>query len=255
MNKILVTCEICSKEVLIPKYKINTFHTCGRTCMGIRNSKRYSKKVAKTCPVCNKIFKIKTSSNKRRMYCSKNCQANAYKTRYRGTDNPNYRPTHIDKGYTFSYKIGKVPLHRLVVLEFFGINKIPSELQVHHRDCDKRNNIPTNLVVLTNSDHRWLHKQYGNACLWAYTHNMVSKENLIAWSDNKEKANRVLDLNITNQSAVQKFREFGETPEVDNTEPSVESNLDEGVTTSSESLRDNNSTTSAGQKVISEDIV
>jgi len=65
--------------------------------------------------------------------------------------------------------------------------------------------------------------------------------------NNKDRARRLLDLNITNQSAVLKFCEFGETPAVDNTEPSVKSDLNEGVTTSSESLVDNNTTTSAGQ--------
>lgn len=47
-------------------------------------------------------------------------------------------------------------------------------------------------------------------------------------------------------SAQYKLRELGETPEVDNTEPSLNGDILEGVTTRGESQVDNNSSTSAG---------
>lgn len=52
-----------------------------------------------------------------------------------------------------------------------------------------------------------------------------------------------------------KFRELLETPEEDNQQPNLDGNISEGSTTSSESLIDNNSTTSAGHSLLSDDIV
>lgn len=250
-----VICLICGKKELVSLARSKKYKTCSRACMGKRASSTLSQNITKTCPICNKNFRVKNSSARRRQYCSKICQATGYKTRYLGTDNPNYRPDHKDAGYDYVYRVGKIALHKQVVLDYFDIKKIPSGLFIHHRDCDKRNNTPENLVLLSSSDHSWMHRQFGSAILWAYLNKKINKDQLVCWSSNKGKASSLLDLNITNQSAVLKFREFGETPVVDNTELNIESNLDESVTTSSESLVDNNTTTSAGQKEISEDIV
>jgi endogenous inhibitor of DNA gyrase (YacG/DUF329 family) len=242
-----VICLICGKKELVSLSRAKGYKTCSRSCMGKRASLILSENITKTCPVCNKKFKLKRSSFRRRQYCSKICQAIAYKTRYLGTNNPNFRPDHKDAGYNYAYRIGRIFLHKQVVLDYLNIKIIPKNLFIHHRDCDKRNNVPENLVLLNASDHNWLHRQYGSAVLWAYLNNKISKDQLIEWSNDKDRARRLLDLNITNQSAVLKFCEFGETPEVDDTEPSVKSNFNEGVTTSSESQADNNTTTSAGQ--------
>ena len=57
------------------------------------------------------------------------------------------------------------------------------------------NNDPENLVVLNNSDHRWLYKQYGNATQWAFIHEKVKLEELITQMIPK----KLLILNITKQ--------------------------------------------------------
>jgi hypothetical protein len=61
------------------------------------------------------------------------------------------------------------------------------------------NNQPDNLCVLKISDHKWLHKQYGNATLWAHYHGKVSSEDLISWSDDKERARMLVDMSVVSQ--------------------------------------------------------
>jgi len=73
---------------------------------------------------------------------------------------------------------------------------VPEGYCIHHRDCNIYNNDPSNLALLTNSDHRWIHKQYGNATLWAFCNNKVSLEDLISWSNNPERAKNLLTKSI-----------------------------------------------------------
>jgi hypothetical protein len=94
-----------------------------------------------------------------------------------------------------------IKLHQAVCCEVLGIEKIPKGLHVHHRDCDVMNNSPENLVVLNASDHKWLHKQYGIASLWAHFHGKIDSESLCDWSDDRQRARRLLDLKVTDQKA------------------------------------------------------
>jgi len=63
-------------------------------------------------------------------------------------------------GYRRVNTIGKRVLeHRLVMEKELG-RKLGSWEHVHHIDGDKLNNDPLNLLVLTNSEHRKLHKNF-----------------------------------------------------------------------------------------------
>ncbi len=135
--------------------------------------------------------------------------------------------------------------HHAVTFEILAINKIPKGYSVHHRDCNHLNNDKDNLVLLSRSDHQWLHKQYGNATLWAYMNNKVKLEDLISWSNDKERAINLLQLNITQQIGVFKQGELLEKPEEVNQQPSLDSNIFEGSTTNSQVLMDSNADTSA----------
>lgn len=66
------------------------------------------------------------------------------------------------------------------------------------------NNDPENLAVLTISDHKWLHKQFGVAVLWAFCRGRIESETLVAWSDDRERAKRLLPLNVR----IQEGRDF-----------------------------------------------
>lgn len=49
-------------------------------------------------------------------------------------------------------------LHRVVWEKHFGL--IPEGYEIHHRDTDKTNNSPENLLCLTPSEHAQLHNPY-----------------------------------------------------------------------------------------------
>lgn len=179
-------------------------------------------RVEKVCRNCEKVYSVKFSHSNRSTYCSKSCQAEAYKERYKGVNNPNYNKN-VDRdydGYVLSYKIGRIALHRLVAMEVLGLSKLPTGYQVHHRDCNINNNTPENLSLLSAADHRWLHKQFGNATLWAYCHGKISLEELCSWSTDPQKAETLLPLTLEKQIGVFKSDELLENLEVGNQQPS-----------------------------------
>lgn len=198
---ITVQCSVCGKEVQIWKCRATTFKACSRKCKGIL-SRNTSKKMSKRCPICKKKFLVKTSHSRRRKYCSKQCQGAAYAERYLGTENPNYRGRKEDyDGYPMKIPInGKsVVVHRAVVYEYLGVKKLGKNWTIHHRDCNIHNPVKENLVVLSRSDHKWLHKQFGSAGLWAYLHGKIYLDILVSWSNDPERAKRLLPLDLTQQ--------------------------------------------------------
>tara|TARA_R110000803_G_scaffold91785_1_gene159302 strand:+ start:482 stop:1018 length:537 start_codon:yes stop_codon:yes gene_type:complete len=145
-------------------------------------------------------------------FCSNTC-VGEFKSKgcYDGNKNPNYKGrTEDSDGYTLREYVDcgsrvnglkRMKLHQAICCEALGVVKIGQGLHVHHRDCDVKNNDPKNLVVLLISDHKWIHKQFGSATLWAHYHGKVKTEQLISWSDNKDRASRLIDLNVLSQKA------------------------------------------------------
>ena len=117
----------------------------------------------------------------------------------------------------------------------FYCNQTPSQLQ---SSSSKKDKVGANQVLYNGIDRLDNSKGYES-------NNVVSccgvcnfmKRNLTC----QEFINKALAI-----SAQYKLRELGETPEVDNTEPSLNGDILEGVTTRGESQVDNNSSTSAG---------
>lgn len=212
-------CIVCGKSVSVDSKRSRKWKTCSQEC-----SDKYNFSRSKECPTCLKLFKIKPSHSYRRKYCSKQCQGLAYTERYLGERNPNFKNKNNVGGYELTYKVGREFIHRLIVKEYLNLSCLPKGYQVHHRDCNRCNNKINNLVLLNNSDHRWLHKQYGNATLWAYYNNKISKSELVSWSDDMIKAQRLLDLTIENQRGVFKSDELLEKPEMVNQQASSECN-------------------------------
>ena len=237
-NNIEVICEICGKKEIVPRNRAERYHTCSKKCNAERMKNILSSKVEIKCSNCGKMFLVKISHSGRRNYCSKKCQAEAYKTRYLGSNNPNFRGDIVGKdGYkkVFDFKVydyGKnIKYHRYVVSKVLGLKELPNGYCVHHRDCNKLNNDENNLVLLTNSEHRWLHKQFGNATLFGYCKGEISKEKLLSWCDNKELGEKLLDLTCIKQIGVFKGGELLENPEVGNQQPSADRDVCEGSTT------------------------
>lgn len=82
-----------------------------------------------------------------------------------GSANPNWKGGRVrhTKGYILAYAPdhpahvgGYVLEHRLVAERMIG-RHLRNDEDVHHKDGDKRNNHPTNLVVLTHAEHARLH--------------------------------------------------------------------------------------------------
>ena len=222
-----LNCIICNKEFERFGKQILTAKTCSKQCLGELKKAEPNTK----CTQCNKDFHLKESSKKRYKrnhgyFCSTECVANFRKEKYLGEENPNFRKqvNRCSDGYKLDYipKFGRIKLHHKVTFETLGINKIPNNYCVHHRDCNVDNNTPENLVLISNSDHKWLHKQFGNATLWAYVNNKITLNELLKWTNNIEDTKRLLPLNLLEQkkSGVFKSGELLENLEKDNQQPS-----------------------------------
>lgn len=212
-----VKCEICNKEEKVSLSRIKNYKTCSHKCSSIRRKNMTPMNCE--CTNCNKKFHIKKSQIKKYnrnmgIFCSMKCSTEYKKEYYLGKNNPNYRGRQYDQdGYRINHypKTGREKEHRYVARTYLGLNKIPKGLIVHHRDCNIYNNIPENLVLLNSSDHRWLHKQFGNATLWAFCQDKIELESLISWSNDPEKTERLLPLNLIKQSGVFKLDELLES--------------------------------------------
>ena len=164
-----------------------------------------------TCTQCGKSFYLKPSKRKEKrslgFFCSVTCSAIFKSNAYLGTKNPNNKNRNFSSdGYQiFSPQTSrllskkKVKLHIAVACEILQLESIPKGYHVHHRDCDVLNNSPANLAVLKLADHVWLHKQFGNATLWAFMQGKISLEDLVSWSDDKVRARTLLTISILNQ--------------------------------------------------------
>lgn len=205
---VLKNWEVCLVEFEVIKCRENTARYCSKPC----SDKTKPAKPNTTCTTCGKEFHMKESSKKRYSrtlgtFCSVVCSAKSKTERYLGENNPNNKGRNTDQdGYRiFSPQVSgllsgkKVKLHIAVAMEVLGVEKIPKGFHVHHRDCDILHNHPDNLAVLSVSDHVWLHKQFGNATLWAYSKGKISFEKLISWSDDEERATRLLNISVEAQ--------------------------------------------------------
>jgi len=185
---------------------INSRKDSAKYCSKLCANEKLKGDLNTICTECGKLFHLKESSKKRYKrthgyFCSTKCVADFRKKAYLGDKNPNFRSATHDNGYLLSNlpRFGRIKLHHKVVFEALDINYIPEKHCVHHRDCDINNNDEENLVLLTLSEHRWLHKNFGNATLWAYYYKKISLKELCSWCKNPEKAKKLLPLNIIKQ--------------------------------------------------------
>lgn len=65
--------------------------------------------------------------------------------------------------YYYSLKSNIYPkgtqLHHAVYMLYYGLDSIPNNFHVHHVDCNKSNNDPLNLQLVTPEEHNVLHNQ------------------------------------------------------------------------------------------------
>lgn len=200
-QKVEVECKGCHKKESVNPSRAKNYVCCSKSCMGLYKTKEHNV----SCTECGKTFRQRPDRLKRNrklgFFCSHSCQGKYKKKAYKGESNPNYRAAFKDyDGYPLQYlpQIGRIKEHTYVTITTLGIDKVPSGHHVHHRDCNVFNNDPENLAVLSISDHKWLHKQFGNATLWAFSKNKVRYDDLVSWSNDPERC-KLLLLNLLNQ--------------------------------------------------------
>ena len=219
--KVKVQCKICGKEEFITESRSKRYVTCSKSCLG----KYKTKTPNQICNQCGNPIYVKPSKTGSRMgnFCSIQCLAAYQRTAFLGEKNPNYRNRRRNEdGYVMQTipNIGSVKVHKYVALTILGIDSIPKGYHIHHRDCNRENNLPDNLVLLSTSDHKWLHSQVGSAVLWGYCNNKFNKQLLLECCNDTEKALKLLDLTIEKQIGIYKSDKLLENPEEDNQQPS-----------------------------------
>lgn len=179
---------------------------CQRAFHGWNNTPNAS------CGGCGKEMHVKPSKLAKMVHqpcCSRSCLANFRSGKYTGNKNPNFKARVLNHdGYRlsapyasgFPSHIKESLLHKAVAARALGVSKIKG-FHVHHRDCDVLNNQPENLAVLGSSDHKWIHKQFGNATLWALMKGKLTDVEMSKWSDNPTRALRVLRICVEDQVA------------------------------------------------------
>lgn len=206
-------CKQCSTGFSVPSHRKDTAKFCSRQCAAAHPKLHHTTR----CRECGVEFKRKPSHAKKNAqlgnFCGMSCLAATKKRLYAGDSNPNSRVRNFDRSgnriyppaASLKFGFGKIKIHHAVTFKVIGITSLPKGLHVHHRDCDVLNNDASNLQVMTNSDHKWLHHQFGVATLKAISDGGVSIEDACQWSDDPLRAHSLLITNVHAQAAMHKY--------------------------------------------------
>lgn len=212
MNLVQVQCKECGKIEYVFPSRAKKYCTCSVTCLSKYNAKRYSTKVKKVCSNCGKVFFVKKSHADRRSCCSVACHNAILPSKFSGAGNPNYKGRTMNcDGYL---KNSKYTVHRETVMRVLNVDSLPKTLLVHHKDGNKYNNDPHNLILLTHKWHTWLHKNIGNFVFKALYNKQITIQNVldIVPDEYKEPVRYMLETDCTQQSVVLKQGELLGTP-------------------------------------------
>lgn len=180
-------CEWCGEHFMAPPSRSKAKHICcSKECM---SNLIKSRNLNCTCPVCIKKFHLKPSHITGNNCCSKECKAKLDSIKMTGEGNHQYGIKGKNNSSwksdvrisTYGYRMIRVldhPFrnssdfvfeHRLVAeqylltdetsIEINGKRYLKPELEVHHIDQNKLNNDPSNLLILTKSEHIALHNK------------------------------------------------------------------------------------------------
>jgi hypothetical protein len=111
---------------------------------------RKYKLIKKQCPVCAKIFETTKGSKKEKIVCSHSCSNTYFRS---GQNNPNYKDV-FDGSKSYRKICFKYHPKKCCICGFDHI------VEVHHMDCNKKNNNSDNLIPLCPNHHRMFHSRY-----------------------------------------------------------------------------------------------
>lgn len=177
-----IKCKICKKQFYIPRNRFGTAKYCSSLCRG--NSAR--KRFYGICEVCGDSFDYIACREGKAKYCSRRCYYKAMNKK--GTISMECAecgdifftsPSRKRRGRKFCstecvYKNRKKTpwgnfIHVRKSMKRRGLisqcerckyNKEPSILGIHHKDCNKKNNAPENLIVLCPNCHSLEHRYH-----------------------------------------------------------------------------------------------
>lgn len=153
-----IPCSVCGTEFYRqPAYIEQGRHLCSRACNRVWQTKTPT---VKPCAHCGTEMRLKPSQSQRQ-FCKKACETASKIKRPTGRTH-NGRPVLMNfQGYLTVYEPthpfankhnGRVLEHRLVMEKVIG-RYLTSEEHVDHIDQDKTNNDPSNLQVLSPTEH------------------------------------------------------------------------------------------------------
>lgn len=209
---VILTCIHCSTVFSVPAGRKDSAKFCSRHCSDVHPRVRHSV----LCRECGTEFFKKESEARKTVwgnFCSTKCSDIVRSRMNLGDKNPNFKGRLFDQdGYqlftpqaSLRLGLGRMKVHTAVALTAIGLIKAPPKLHVHHRDCNIQNNEPSNLVFMTPSDHKWLHKQYGSATLAAISGGRISIDEVALWSDDPRRAHILLISDVTSQGVLMNY--------------------------------------------------
>ena len=144
------SCLFCGATVYRIKQKLKPTNFCSRKCLQDAHNHKVS------CAICQKPFTIKSSryeqSKSKTFFCSVDCHSRGQLTSS-GLTNIQRKDAGNGQHYYRSLAWNNL-VHRCSVCHY---DKIPEILEVHHKDCNRRNNQLTNLEFLCPTCHEAFH--------------------------------------------------------------------------------------------------
>jgi hypothetical protein len=204
------TCAHCASTFTVPKNRETSAKFCGRACYDAAPRPQAH---TVNCVECGKEIQRKPSKAKKAVwghFCGEVCVARARSRKTSGAGNPNYKGRVFDyDGYRIyapsaSLALGfpkNTKVHQAEAMLAFGVKALPRGTHVHHRDGDVLNNAPENLQLMTTSDHKWLHRQYGTVLLKAFVTHGIEADWMVDLSDDPIKARWLLGNSLPAQAS------------------------------------------------------